>query len=343
MNQRADLRRDLFAAALDLPTAERASFLARTCADQRLRTEVLELLAITPPEHFLTPPTLTAGLPADPLMRPVFGPYRVLAGPEELGTDRRLARDDATDRTVVIELQPQPAAVEDHRIAAFVRTAHAMNQLRHSSYVAVHEHGWHAASFWFARDHVQGHDLDTELGRQQRLDAAPGQTGLPLLPPIGSREWLQGLLAIFEAVVGLLQAAHRVGIAHGDLSATHILLDRDGRAHVTGFGMAAMRGEPGSAVADMAAVSALLHRALLETLAHRGSGNRAAMTATDDANCTQLAHRTDPRRRRPYSELAALLADLRQVVSGQPLASSSWLELVGRWFAGRKHSFDAAE
>jgi len=323
-------RRDLFMAALDVPSAERPAFLRRECHDAALCTEILELLAIDPPETFLLPPDLRT----DSRLRPVFGPYEVEAT-ADLGPGRHLARHATAGHTVEIVVQPLPSAIADDRVTAFVRTAHRINQLRHSGCVAVHEHGRMATGFWFARDHVAGHDLACELERQRGPGAARAVESL-ILPHIGSREWAQSLLAVFETVVDVLHEAHRIGISHGDLTAARILLDREGRGHVADFGVAALLDKPASPTLDLAAVCRLLSTALADALAPPADGHTHAATPTERANLRELVRRADVAGQRPYTEAAALLADLRRVRRGQPPAPCGWPERLVGWFAARR-------
>lgn len=331
MTDTARHRRELFVAALDLPDPERAAFLRRECPDPALRAEILELLAIEPPQGFLAPPDLVR----DSQLPRMFGAYEVDRG-TDLGPGRLLARHASTGKVVEIETQPLPSAADADRVTAFVRTAHRMGQLRHRGCVPVHEHGRLATEFWFARDHVDGHDLACELERQGRTDDTAAAATV-LLPRIGSHEWLQALLAVFEMAVDAVCEAHRIGIAHGDLDARRILLDRQGRGYVVGFGVAGLLGRPASPSLDMASISALLHGALVATLARPvANGHSQPVSAAERANVRALLRRLDPAARWPYVDAAALLADLGRLRSGQPLLSHSWSERLVGWFAHRR-------
>ncbi|MBX3463199.1 MAG: hypothetical protein KF830_08505 [Planctomycetes bacterium] len=327
MTEAAPPLRDLFLGALEQPAGLRESFLRRNCADPALRAQVLELLALEPPEHFLSPPDLAT----DAALGTTLGPYRLEPGGEG-GTGRNLARHATHGHRVEIEVVPLPPSVADDRVTAFVRTAHRMNELRHPAHVRVHEHGRLAATFWFARDHVVGHDLATELDRQRR-PATDGEG--TLLPHAGSRAWLLAVLGTFETVADLLRAAHAIGIAHGDLTPTRIALDGAGRSHVTGFGVAALLGRPATPALDVAAVCGLLRDALVAgDHEDAGSGRVHLPSPGERAAVRGLLHRLDPGQLSPYADTNALLEDLRRVRSGEPPAASGWSQRLGALWRG---------
>lgn len=330
MTEAARRRRELFIAALDRPVAERPGFLLRECADPALRAEILELLAIEPPEAFLQPPDLAA----DTRLRSTFGPYRVEVF--DVGPGRHLARHGATGDLVEIEVHPLPPEADDDRATAFVRTAHRINELRHRGNVAVHEHGRLAAEFWFARNRVEGHDLAAEIERQCQLDAHAASQPT-ILPRIGSREYVQALLVVFETVVDVLREAHRIGIAHGDLTAARILLDREGRGHVCGFGIAALSGRPASPQLDLAAVCTLLHEALADAVDRQPPGSHTHQaTAAERVVLHALMLRLDLAARRPYADAASLLADLQRVRGGRAPVAQGWPHRLAGWLTGRR-------
>lgn len=313
-NEDARHRRELFVAALDVPSSERAAFLHRECGDAALCAEVLELLAIEPPDIFLAPPDLVT----DSRLCQVCGPYRVDGG-AELTPGRQLARHVASGQLVVIEQHPLPAT--DDQIMMFVRTAHRVNELRHPACVRVHEHGHAAGGFWFASDHIDGPEFDAG--------------GTP--PARDLRDRLQALLSIFARVVDALGAAHRAGIAHGDVRAGRIHLDRDGRASLSGFGVAALYGRVAAPAHDVAAVCALLHDQLIAAL---GRWDATALAAAECSNLRELLRRTDAAGSWRYQDAAALRADLDRMRSGGAPVGYGWMRrlrnrLSSPWFTKR--------
>lgn len=330
MTDTARRRRELFVAALDLLPDERAAFVQRACDDPALRAEILELLAIEPPDSFLAPPDLSG----DAHVRPAFGPYRVETGGGH-GAGPLLARHVTGGHLVEIELQPFPVVADD-LVTAFVRIAHRVNELRHPGCVRVREHGLHPTGFWFARDRVDGHDLACELERQRRVGSAPVAASA-ILPHIGSRAWLQALLSVFLTVVEVLREAHRIGVAHGDLTAGRILLDRHGRGYVTGFGVAALSGRPAAASRDIASVCVLLHLALVDAvLPDDAAGHTHGAAAAERASLREFLRRLDPAARRPYVDADTLLVDLQRVREGRPPAPQGWARRLAGWIAARR-------
>ncbi len=324
-------RRDLFLAALDLPSGDREAFLCRECTDPDLRAEILELLALEPPETFLLPPDLAT----DPRLCAALGPYR-LETQAELGPGRHLARHATNGQLAEIEVVPLAPGNADDRITAFVRTAHRLNQLRHPARILVHEHGQLATAFWYAHDRVPGQDLASLLECQRRAAAPPTAGGLQLPHP-GSRAWLQALFDVFATVVDLLREAHAIGIAHGDLTPARIVLADGSRVHVTGFGVAALLGRPASPEQDLAAVAALVHATLSSAAATVAPASRThAASPAERAALRSLLQRLDPAARPRYADVAALLADLRRVQGGRPPAPHGWTERLRAWWAGAR-------
>ena len=327
MTANGQQRRELFLTAADLPPAEREAFVRRNCEDDALCAEVLELLALEPPETFLSPPDLAN----DVRLCSVFGPY-VVEARGDLGPGRHLARHATRGTRAEIELVPLNDDESDDRIHAFVRTAHRMNELRQPAHVPVLEHGRVANAFWFARNRVAGHDLATELDHHAR--SAAGQTDrAALLPHAGSRAWLHAVLDAFGTVVALLHTAHVAGIAHGDLTSLRILLDDRGQCYVTGFGVASVLGRTATPADDVAAAGALLFTTLLGGVADPPTNPHVhAPPAHERAAALALVRRLDPAARRPYDDAASLLADLRRVRGGQAPAAHRWSERLRSWF-----------
>ncbi|MEN3308619.1 MAG: eukaryotic-like serine/threonine-protein kinase, partial [Micromonosporaceae bacterium] len=104
-------------------------------------------------------------------------------------------------------------------LAAFRREAVLLAGVDHPGLPVVHEVG-----------EVDGHPylvLDLITG----IDLAEMLCGGPLSPERTVRLGIQ--------VAQVLGAAHRAGLVHGDVKPANILIQEDGRARVTGFGLAA--------------------------------------------------------------------------------------------------------
>ncbi len=127
------------------------------------------------------------------------------------------AKDPNLDRIVAIKLprkdQLQPAEAEQ-----FLREARAAGQLHHPGIVSVHEVGIDGSRIYIVSDFIDGVTLADSLtsGRPSIRDA----------------------VELCKQVAEALHHAHERGVIHRDLKPSNILLDGDGRPHVTDFGLA---------------------------------------------------------------------------------------------------------
>lgn len=110
---------------------------------------------------------------------------------------------------------------------AFETEARLAASVRHPGVVTVHEVGFADGRAYLAMEFVEGESL--------------GAASVPMDP----RELARVTLEIARAV----SALHEGGIVHRDLKPDNVLMDRDGRARVTDFGLAFLHGESGVEVA----------------------------------------------------------------------------------------------
>ena len=132
-----------------------------------------------------------------------------------------LARDTELNRQVALKfLAPDLCRDTDCR-ARFKREAQAAAQLSHPNIVTIHEVGEFNGRPFFAMEHIEGESL-ADFIKQGR--------SFP-------REDYRSTIQICEG----LDKAHRAGIIHRDIKPSNILIDRDGRAKILDFGLAAMK------------------------------------------------------------------------------------------------------
>lgn len=127
------------------------------------------------------------------------------------------AHDTLLDRVVALKI-PRREYSGQTEIKPLLREAQAAAQIGHPSVVRVYEVGQEAGVVYIVSDYVDGQSL------KQTLD---GQ-------PLSTQEAARIALEIAEA----LHAAHTAGVVHRDLKPANILLDGEGRPHVTDFGLA---------------------------------------------------------------------------------------------------------
>ncbi|PKQ25769.1 MAG: serine/threonine protein kinase [Actinobacteria bacterium HGW-Actinobacteria-4] len=133
-----------------------------------------------------------------------------------LAFDKRLERDVAL-KVMHNRLANEPDGREFvHR---FRREAKAAARLTHPGMVRVYDQGVDGDISYLTMEYVRGQNLRHRISREATI-------------PVGEA------LAITEAVLDALAAAHRQGLVHRDIKPENVLLDDDGRPRVADFGLA---------------------------------------------------------------------------------------------------------
>ena len=128
------------------------------------------------------------------------------------------------EREVAIKLLSAGPWASDDFIAGFRREARNAASLQHPNIVAVHEMAEQDGLVYYAMQLVRGQSLAEQVASRGRL------------PP---REAAALIRTIAEAV----DYAHRLGVLHLDLKPGNILIDAQGTALVTDFGLARRLGQ----------------------------------------------------------------------------------------------------
>jgi len=164
-----------------------------------------------------------------------LGDFEIIAeiGRGGMGTVYR-ARQLSLNRIVALKVLSAAMAQTPGLIKRFVTEAHAAAKLHHTNIVAVYAQGEHDGHLFYAMELIDGEGLERAMRRQE----------IGLTPRQPARDYRRLARLISEAA-DALQHAHAQGVIHRDIKPQNILLGRDGRLHVTDFGLARLLDEPG--------------------------------------------------------------------------------------------------
>ncbi|HUF51417.1 MAG TPA: protein kinase [Longimicrobiales bacterium] len=238
MTQSAERWREidtLFDRALDLPAAQRRSFVADACGeDAALRNAVERLLAAHERTgDFLDQPApaFAAAFVADDDIEPDqltpgtrIGAYTVIdaVGRGGMGAVYR-AQDERLDRIVALKIVTLTRGADEVARKRFIAEARLASALDHPGIGVVHDIGETGDGHLFlAMGYYDGETLAAKLARG----------------PLPNHECLHYAVQIADA----LAAAHRKGIVHRDIKPANVIITSDGVAKIVDFGIAQLTG-----------------------------------------------------------------------------------------------------
>jgi serine/threonine protein kinase len=149
------------------------------------------------------------------------------------------ARRDGSDRPVALKLLKLSVAADPGMGRRFLREARAAGEVTHPHLIAVEEAGESEGRPYLTMPLVDGASLEHRL-----------ETDGPLT--------IAATVALLEQICEAVEALHVAGLVHRDIKPANVLVDRDGGAFLTDFGLA--RGR------DYTAITAAGH--LVGTLAY---------------------------------------------------------------------------
>jgi eukaryotic-like serine/threonine-protein kinase len=150
----------------------------------------------------------------------IDGRYKVVSRVGSGGmADVYLAEDQLLGRKVAVKILHHHFAEDQEFVERFRREASSAAGLSHQNIVGIFDRGEWQGTYYIAMEYVAGRSLKTIVREQGALEPA---------------------LAI-DIVVQILRAArfaHRRGVIHRDLKPHNVIIDEEGRARVTDFGIA---------------------------------------------------------------------------------------------------------
>ncbi len=136
------------------------------------------------------------------------------------------ARDETLQREVAIKLMNREVATDSDELERFRREARAVAQLSHPHIVGVIDAGEDEGRPYIVFEYVEGETLKDRVRRQGRLPVAEA-------------------VAYAIEIARALGAAHARHIVHRDVKPQNVLIDEEGSAKVTDFGIARTLEEEG--------------------------------------------------------------------------------------------------
>jgi serine/threonine protein kinase len=160
---------------------------------------------------------------SDDLIGATIGGYHVL---KEIGQGGMatvyLAHQLSMDRDVAIKVLPAQFLHQANSLERFKQEASIVARLEHRAIVPVHDYGEHEGMPYLVMRYMDGGSVDEML--------ADGP-----IPP-------DKTLTILAQIAPALDYAHRADVLHRDLKPSNILLDANGDAYLTDFGIARILG-----------------------------------------------------------------------------------------------------
>lgn len=175
-------------------------------------------------------------MPERDLLGERLGPYvvRQRLGQGGMGTVY-LAHDTSLDRLVALKVLDAVYARDHGLIERFQREARAAAKLNHPNIVQIYTVDIEHSPPYIVMEYVKGASVDKILASK------------------GPLSWQQAL-TICGQVAAALACAHDQGIIHRDIKPGNILLDGNGRARVTDFGIAKVLGANTALTAERVSV-----------------------------------------------------------------------------------------
>ncbi len=150
----------------------------------------------------------------------IDGRYKVISRIGSGGmADVYLAEDQLLGRQVAVKMLHPHFAEDQEFVERFKREASSAAALSHQNIVGIFDRGEWQGTYYIAMEYVAGRPLKTIIREQGPLEPAQA-------------------IDIAIQILRAARFAHRRGVVHRDLKPHNVIIDEEGRARVTDFGIA---------------------------------------------------------------------------------------------------------
>ncbi len=161
-------------------------------------------------------------------------------------------------RRVALKVLPMAAALDAEQLRRFKAEAQAAAQLHHTHIVPVYSVGCERGVHYYAMQLIEGQTLAQAIRARQRPEEArlAGAISSTVLLPGGldrgtastavsgrASEWFRTVARLGIQIAEALDFAHRFGVVHRDIKPANILLDAEGNAWISDFGLARLQDD----------------------------------------------------------------------------------------------------
>src|SRR5688500_16694403 len=129
------------------------------------------------------------------------------------------AIDDSIDEVVALKILSVPVHEDPEAFERFKMELKLARRIRHRNVVQSFDLGFADGYPYISMEYIDADNLSKHLQRKEKFDE-------------------RSALAIFRQVLRGLRAAHALGIIHRDIKPENVLLNKDGVAFITDFGIA---------------------------------------------------------------------------------------------------------